>query len=55
MKPIFERLRQDTLLERCLDGKTQNQNETFNAMIWARVPKEVFVGPDVYSLGVECR
>ena len=43
VKPIFERLSEESLLERCLDGKTQNQNESFNGMIWNRVPKEVFV------------
>ncbi|XP_028418587.1 uncharacterized protein LOC114544031 [Dendronephthya gigantea] len=52
VKPIFDRLSESSLLQRCLDGKTQNQNESFNAMIWNRVPKEVFVGSDVFSLGV---
>lgn len=50
--PSLPMLSEPSLLERCLDGKTQNQNESFNGMIWARVPKEVFVGMDVFSLGV---
>jgi hypothetical protein len=45
IKPIYQRLSQDDLLEKCLHGKTQNQNESLTAMIWQRVPKEIFVGP----------
>jgi len=52
LKPIFLRLSNDELLGRCLDGKTQNQNESLNGMIWDRLPKGVFVGPDVLHLGV---
>ena len=51
VKPIFTPLSEESLLEQCLDGKTQNQNESFNAMIWARVPKQVFVGSDVFLFG----
>ena len=32
----------DSLLMNCLHGKTQNQNESFNGMIWNRVPKSRF-------------
>ena len=28
---------------KCLHGKTQNQNESFNGMIWNRVPKSRFI------------
>ena len=52
LKPIYQRLSEDALLTRCLDGKTQNQNESLNGMIWNRVPKEVFVGAEVLELGV---
>ena len=52
VKPIYERLSKDDLLERCLDGKTQNQNESLNGMIWNRLPKEVFIGSDMLKLGV---
>ena len=52
VKPIYERLSKDDLLERCLDEKTQNQNKLLNGMIWNRFPKEVFIGSDVLKLGV---
>ena len=52
LKPIYERLSNDELLKRCLDGKTQNQNESLNGMIWDRLPKGVFVGSDVLHVGV---
>ena len=44
VKPVYVRLSQDSLLEQCLHGKTQNQNESLNAMIWDRAPKETFAG-----------
>ena len=52
LKPIYLRLSEDALLTRCLDGKTQNQNEALNGTIWERVLKEVFVGADTLELGV---
>ena len=52
LKPIYRRLSEDALLPRCLDGKTQNQNEAINGIVWDRVPKEVFVGADILELGV---
>ena len=30
-------------LEKCLLGKTQNANESFNSTIWERIPKNIFV------------
>ncbi|GFV32518.1 hypothetical protein TNCV_1054991 [Trichonephila clavipes] len=32
------------LIEKCLHGRTQNPNESFNKCIWERIPKTVFVG-----------
>ena len=52
VKPIFARLSDDVLLRKCLHGKTQNQNESFNRMIWDRIPKTTFVGKEVFELGV---
>ena len=52
IKPIYKRLSADTLLSKCLDGKTQNQNESLNGMIWNRLPKSVFVGANVLKLGI---
>ena len=43
VKPIYSDLSQDSLLEKCLHGKTQNQNESFNATIWERLPKTQYV------------
>ena len=39
VKPIFVELCNETLLKRCLDCKTQNQNEAFNGTVWRRLPK----------------
>ncbi|GFW64382.1 HTH_Tnp_Tc3_2 domain-containing protein [Trichonephila clavipes] len=33
----------DTILERCVAGKTQNSNESLHSCIWRKCPKEVFV------------
>ena len=52
MKPIFQDLQNDTLLSKCLHGKTQNQNESFNSTIWKRVPKDVFIGGKTFTMGV---
>ena len=52
LKPVFARLSSDKLLLKCLHGKTQNRNESFNRTIWDRVPKSSFVGKDTFELGV---
>jgi hypothetical protein len=52
VKPVYERLSNDELLKKCLDGKTQNQNESLNGMIWKRLPKNIFVGATVLQFGV---
>ncbi len=51
IKPTYARLSDDDLLKKCLDGKTQNQNESLNGMIWNRLPKTIFVGADVLNFG----
>lgn len=43
IKKLFDRLRDDTLLSKCLHGKTQNVNESLNGIIWTRCPKRVYV------------
>ena len=43
VKPIFNELSQETLLKKCLHGKTQNQNESYNSLIWERLPKSEYV------------
>ena len=52
IKPIFRDLGSDTLLEKCLHGKTQNPNESLNQIIWKRCPKDVFVERTALSVGV---
>ena len=44
---MFE-LSEDDLLEKCLLGKTQNQNESFNGMIW----QDVCVNAATFKMGV---
>ena len=44
---MFE-LSEDALLEKCLHGKTQNQNEFFNGMIW----QDVCVNAATFEMGV---
>ncbi|KAH7977628.1 hypothetical protein HPB49_003057 [Dermacentor silvarum] len=38
--PIYERLSEKKLLERCQRGKTQNGNDSFHSLIWSLAPKE---------------
>ena len=52
IKPILVELSNDSLLQKCLHGKTQNQNESFNGTIWRRVPKHTYVGLRQFELGV---
>ncbi len=42
VKPVYMKLCSRELLSKCLHGKTQNANESFNGNIWQRVPKSVF-------------
>ena len=42
VKPVFEDLSKPQLLEKCIDGATQNQNESFNNILWSRCPKTGF-------------
>ena len=46
LKPTFVRLSDPQLLIRCVNGYTQNQNESFNSLIWKRYPKHLWRGPD---------
>ena len=47
IKPIYLRLTERKLLERCLLGATQNANESFHGVIWGMCQKETFCGADV--------
>ena len=44
LEPIFIRLSQTDLLERCLLGVTQNQNESLHSILWGQCAKTVFCG-----------
>ena len=52
IKPIFERLCDRSLLEGCVLGATQNQNESFNSVVWLRCSKTDFCSPDTVNLAV---
>jgi hypothetical protein len=52
LKPMFEELSHPDLLNKCLHGLTQNQNESFNAMIWDRIPKTRYVSSSLLDVGV---
>ena len=52
LKPIFAEPSDETLPEKCLHGKTQNQNESFNVMIWDRIPKTRYLSLTQLELGV---
>jgi hypothetical protein len=52
IKPIFKDLSNPVLLSRCKLGQTQNPNESFNGLIWKRLPKTVFCGLVTMRIGV---
>lgn len=43
IEPIFNDLASTQLLRKCLHGKTQNNNECLNKLIWDRCSKEYYV------------
>lgn len=50
VKPLYLRLAERQLLERCLRGATQNANESFNSTLWAMCPKEQFCSMETVEL-----
>lgn len=52
VKPVYTDLCTDELLKKCLHGKTQNANESFNGMIWQRGPKDVHVSLPILLFGL---
>lgn len=50
IKPIFEDLSSDNLLERCLGAHTQNSNESLNSCIWFFAPKHLHSGKTVVEI-----
>ena len=49
--PMFKDLSKPELLQRCLHGKTQNNNECLNGVFWKRLPKDTFVGRTTLEIG----
>ncbi|GFT52275.1 f-box domain-containing protein [Trichonephila clavipes] len=52
VKKVFQDLTEKDLLKKCLHGRTQNPNESFNKCIFERIPKTVFVGNETLKFGV---
>ena len=50
IKPIYEDLSKDALLERCLGGFTQNNNESLNQLIWKITPKTLSGTSDLVEI-----
>ncbi|KYQ49805.1 hypothetical protein ALC60_11124, partial [Trachymyrmex zeteki] len=50
IKPIYEDLSNDKLLERCVGGYTQNSNESFNQLIWKIAPKTMHSGVKIVNI-----
>ena len=50
--PMYNDLCKRENLSKYLHGRTQNRKESFNEMIWSRVPKAYHVDIDILSLGV---
>ena len=41
LKPIYGRLGSPELLEKCIEGYTQNANEALHSTVWRLSPKEL--------------
>ena len=52
VKPEYVKLTNETELLKCLHGKTQNANESFNSLIWERAPKCRYCGLNKLKLCV---
>ncbi|GFW55149.1 uncharacterized protein TNCV_4488621 [Trichonephila clavipes] len=51
VKKVFRDLTEKDLLKKCLHGRIQNPNESFNKCFWERIPKTVFVGIETLKFG----
>jgi len=52
IKPIYEELSIDNLLNRCISDFTQNSSESFNATVWSMAPKSVSSGKVVLNIAI---
>ena len=55
VKPVYDRLADQQLLERCKRGATQNANEALNQLIWDMCPKESFCSSKVVETAASLR
>ncbi|CAH2088980.1 unnamed protein product [Euphydryas editha] len=53
LKPIYDDLTKQELLERCLGGNTQNNNESFNNCVWSMAPKHIFCGKKIVEIACQ--
>ncbi|KYM94754.1 hypothetical protein ALC62_14605 [Cyphomyrmex costatus] len=53
IRPIYEDLSNDDLLNRCLGGFTQNNNESFNAVVWSLAPKTFASGQIILDIATD--
>lgn len=53
VKRVFLDLSSPALMERCVLGATQNQNECFNSLIWNRCPKTSFSSVVIVKIAVD--
>lgn len=50
IRPIYQQLSSDNLLERCVGGFTQNANESMNNLIWRIAPKVQHSGAHIVQI-----
>lgn len=50
IKPVYEDLCRDELLQRCLGGYHQNSNESLNQKIWKIAPKHMYSGVETVDI-----
>lgn len=50
IRPIYENLSNENLLERCVGDCTQNNNESFNNLIWKIAPKVMYNGTKIVQI-----
>lgn len=52
IKPIYDDLTKKNLLEKCVGAHTQNNNESFHALVWKIAPKTTFCGYETLQTAV---
>lgn len=50
LKKVYEELSSEDLLKICLGGNTQNNNESFNSLVWNFASKHNFTGKKVLEI-----